>query len=346
MFDVPSNLCHRDNSCRSPNCLAAEPRLTFLPFRFAILVSVIGVPEPPSSLILTCWRPANPKSGYLSAGGVVASILVVICLLWLGVVDQVGFHPSGTIIDLANLPFALGIYSFCYSGHSVFPNIYSSMKEPSKFPWVLVAAYFHWICHPVLFVTNCDLLVMFLLQFMQHGLSFYHLHCCISMRISDVRGQDQVSVHLKHAPTIYGNKSSDLDNGEFRNPSMKKKVLLQMHNLGTTGQWHSDNIKLNCYLSFFKFFFLLQVVNPMTKYALTIMPVALSLEELLPSSHRKSYGLALIIRSVLVMSILIVALAVPFFGRNLIALDKHIIFLLFLGLLICLTEYKLRKQQI
>jgi len=36
------------------------------------------------------------------------------------------------------LPVAIGIYGFGFSGHSVFPNIYSSMKEPSRFPTVLI----------------------------------------------------------------------------------------------------------------------------------------------------------------------------------------------------------------
>lgn len=66
------------------------------------------------------------------------SILVVLCLFWDGVVDGVGFHRGGTMLDLANLPVALGMYGFCYSGHSVFPNIYSSMKNRAQFPTVLL----------------------------------------------------------------------------------------------------------------------------------------------------------------------------------------------------------------
>lgn len=74
----------------------------------------------------------------VSAGGVGASLVVVLCLFWLGVVDQVGFHPTGTALNLANLPVSLGIFGFCYAGHSVFPNIYSSMKKPSDFTAVII----------------------------------------------------------------------------------------------------------------------------------------------------------------------------------------------------------------
>ncbi|MCH92261.1 vacuolar amino acid transporter 1-like, partial [Trifolium medium] len=74
------------------------------------------------------------------AGGVIASVLVVLCLLWIGVED-VGFQRSGTTLNLATLPVAIGLYGYCYSGHAVFPNIYTSMANPNQFPAVLVACF-------------------------------------------------------------------------------------------------------------------------------------------------------------------------------------------------------------
>lgn len=53
-----------------------------------------------------------------------------------------------------------------------------------------------------------------------------------------------------------------------------------------------------------------------TTYALTISPVAMSLEELIPSSHLKSHIYAIIIRTTLVVSTLLVGLAIPFFGTS------------------------------
>ncbi|KAF5179354.1 Vacuolar amino acid transporter like [Thalictrum thalictroides] len=55
-----------------------------------------------------------------------------------GVVDQVGFHRSGTAFELSNLPIAIELYAVCYTGHSVFPNIYTSIEKPSQFPTVLI----------------------------------------------------------------------------------------------------------------------------------------------------------------------------------------------------------------
>lgn len=53
-----------------------------------------------------------------------------------------------------------------------------------------------------------------------------------------------------------------------------------------------------------------------TTYALTIMPVAMSLEELIPSSQLKSHVYAIFIRTGLVLSTLVVALSIPFFGMS------------------------------
>lgn len=80
----------------------------------------------------------NICSIWFSVGGVFTAGAVSLCLLWVGVVDQAGFHPSGPALDLAKLPVTIGLFGFCYGSHSVFPNIYSSMKEPSKFPSVLI----------------------------------------------------------------------------------------------------------------------------------------------------------------------------------------------------------------
>ncbi|CAN4109676.1 unnamed protein product [Withania somnifera] len=96
-----------------------------------------------STLVIlpTVWLRNLSLLSIISAGGVISLILVVICLIWVGVIDEVGFHPSGTAINIAKLPVTIGLYSFCYGSHSVFPNIYSSMKEPSKFPSVLLISF-------------------------------------------------------------------------------------------------------------------------------------------------------------------------------------------------------------
>ncbi|KAK9086909.1 hypothetical protein Syun_029303 [Stephania yunnanensis] len=50
------------------------------------------------------------------------------------------------------------------------------------------------------------------------------------------------------------------------------------------------------------------------KYALTMTPVAMSLEEFFPSSQRGCSYTSLSIRTILVLSTLVVGLTIPFFG--------------------------------
>ncbi|KAL0783825.1 hypothetical protein Bca101_000070 [Brassica carinata] len=100
---------------------------------FAITTTLIVLP--------TVWLRDLSLLSYLSAGGVFSSILLALCLFWAGSVGGVGFHLSGKALDLTNLPVAIEIYGFDFGSHSVFPNIYSSMKGPSKFPLVLLISF-------------------------------------------------------------------------------------------------------------------------------------------------------------------------------------------------------------
>ncbi|XP_065851976.1 amino acid transporter AVT1D-like isoform X2 [Euphorbia lathyris] len=200
---------------------------------FAIMVTTIVLP--------TVWLRDLSLLSYLSVGGVGASILVAICLLWVGVVDKVGFHQYGIPINFSGLPFAIGIYGYSYSGHAVFPNIYCSMKHPSNFATVMIISFtFCWLIYTGVAVCG-------FLMFGDAIKSQYTLNMPTELRASEI------------------------------------------------ALWTS-------------------VVSPMTKYALTITPVALSLEELVPSCRLGSYSLLFIIRTVLVISTLIVALTFPFFG--------------------------------
>lgn len=60
-----------------------------------------------------------------------------------------------------------------------------------------------------------------------------------------------------------------------------------------------------------------QVLAPLTKFGLSITPVALGIEELLPAAQLRSHTMSVLIRTCLVVSTLVVALAVPYFGKHL-----------------------------
>ncbi|KAH9301768.1 hypothetical protein KI387_013351, partial [Taxus chinensis] len=100
---------------------------------FAILTTL--------SVLPTVWLRDLSVLSYISAGGVIASLLVVICLFWVGIVDGVGIEHKGRALDMTNLPIAIGLYGYCYSGHAVYPNIYTSMKNRSQFTAVLIVSF-------------------------------------------------------------------------------------------------------------------------------------------------------------------------------------------------------------
>ncbi|XP_039042145.1 amino acid transporter AVT1D-like [Hibiscus syriacus] len=171
-------------------------------------------------------------------GGVGASILVVLCLLWVGAVDQVGFHRAGTTLNLANLPIYVGIYSFFYAGHKVIPDIYSSMKEPSLFPLVLILSFiFCWFI-------------------------------CTGAAISGF--------------LIFGDS---IESQKHANKICSLQIAV-------------------CTV----------VIITISKYALTLTPIASGLEELVPSKWSRSYGVSILIRTALTISTLVVAMTVPFFA--------------------------------
>ncbi|KAM0053774.1 putative amino acid transporter, transmembrane domain-containing protein [Helianthus debilis subsp. tardiflorus] len=62
-----------------------------------------------STLVIlpTVWLQNLSLLSYISAGGVVILAAVVVCLLWLGVVDGMEYHPSRTALNFGNLPVAV-----------------------------------------------------------------------------------------------------------------------------------------------------------------------------------------------------------------------------------------------
>lgn len=193
------------------------------------------------AVLPTCWLRDLSVLSYISVGGVIASIVVVLCLFWVGLVDNVGDYNSGSVLNLTTLPVALGLYGYCYSGHAVFPNIYTSMENPNQFPVVLLTSF-----------ALCTLLYA--------GVA--------------VLGYLMFGESTKSQFTL--NMPGDL---------VASKVAV----------WTT-------------------VVNPFTKFALTLSPVAMCLEELIPPHHLKSHMYPILIRTALVISTLLVGLSIPFFG--------------------------------
>ncbi|MED6106685.1 hypothetical protein PIB30_006629 [Stylosanthes scabra] len=200
---------------------------------FAITAALLVLP--------TVWLRNLSLLSFISAGGIFATIMVSLCLFWVGLFDTVGPRPGGKLLDLENISVSVGLYGFGFAGHAVFPNVYSSMQDPSRFPSVLY-------------------------------LSFAF---CLFMYISvGAVGYLTFGDSVESQFTL----------------NMPKELFSS--NIAT---WTT-------------------VVTPLAKYALTILPIALSIEELIPKNKLRCHTTAIVIRTCLVISSLIVALSIPYFG--------------------------------
>ncbi|XP_057440475.1 amino acid transporter AVT1D-like [Lotus japonicus] len=219
----------------------------------------------------TVWLRNLSLLSYISVGGIFASILVTFCLFWVGVIDQAGvqFKPGGKLLDLANISVSIGVFGFGFAGHAVFPNIYSSMKEPSKFP-------------SVIYISFAFCLVMYISVAAVGYLTF-----------------------------------GDSIESQFT-LNMPKELYASKIAIWTT------------------------VVTPIAKYAITLLPISLSIEELVPSPRLKCYAMSVLIRTVLVILSLVVALSVPYFG-SVLALVGSLMSMLVALIYPCACYLKLHK---
>ncbi|KAK1437732.1 hypothetical protein QVD17_03528 [Tagetes erecta] len=198
---------------------------------FILLTAVVVLP--------TSWLRNLGVLAYVSAGGVMASLILVLAVFWGGAFDGIGFNERGDLWNWNGMSTAISLFTFCYCGHAVFPTICNSMKDKSQFPKVLL------VCFILSTISYGSMAIFGYLMFGEHLTS-------------------QVTLNL---PT--------------KNISSKIAIYTTL-------------------------------INPISKYALVISPIATAIEETFPFCESKM--MSCLIRTCLVMSTVFVALVVPYFG--------------------------------
>ncbi|KAL0364005.1 UNVERIFIED_CONTAM: Amino acid transporter AVT1I [Sesamum angustifolium] len=93
---------------------------------FILLTALVMLP--------TTWLRNLSLLAYVSAGGILASIVLVATVSWIGAVEGVGFSEKGVLLRCDGLATALSLYTFIYCGHAIFPTLCTSMEDKSQFP--------------------------------------------------------------------------------------------------------------------------------------------------------------------------------------------------------------------
>ncbi|KAL6838789.1 hypothetical protein ACP4OV_031503 [Aristida adscensionis] len=225
------------------------------------------------AVLPTTWFSSLGVLAYVAAGGALASVVLIAAVMWVAVFDGVGFHQRGRLVHWAGMPSAMSLYSFCFSGHAVFPMIYVGMKNRKRFPLVL------FICFTV---STLSYGFMGVIGYLMYGEAL----------------KDQVTLNL---------------------PSGKASSKVAIY---TT------------------------LVNPLTKYALVVAPIADAVEDALgvaAAKGRRPLVLRALVRTALVAGTAVVALAVPFFA-DVVALTGALLSCTATMLLPCLCYLRVRAK--
>ncbi|GAB4841889.1 hypothetical protein Ancab_011844 [Ancistrocladus abbreviatus] len=234
----------------------------------------------------TCFLKDYQLISALSAFGVLGAILVVVSLNLVGTMEKIAFDQTSPVIKWSGLPYALGVFGFCYSGHSVLPNLYHSMADKKKFNKALI----------MIFVLSTSVyMAVALFGFLMFG-EDTDSQITLNLPKDAVASQIAlyyITVRFKHS---------------FRISTFS--VIMEI------GRYDSIAKLLIYVFSSFSITFQHQYCPSLTicKYSLLLNPLARSIEELLPQEISDSYWCIIILRTCLVISSVCVAFLVPFFG--------------------------------
>jgi len=209
------------------------------------------------AVLPTCWTSRLEILSNLSIIGIVSAMMLLVALLEVGFTSERGKVNGGSFfsIDWGNFrsttsleqfPYAIGLQTVGFAGHSCFPSIYTSLKDKNDFPVVIDRAYF---------VTTVLYLTMGLCGYL---LFTKHTQEELTMNLFDVAPGD---------------------------------LLVWLTLIAT-------------------------IVNPFTKFALTLNPVGVLAEQSLLKRVRQGFrkSLSIFLRSTIALIALLLSLSVPGFA--------------------------------
>lgn len=79
------------------------------------------------------WLRNLSSIAFLSAGGIIMAGIIFLTVASTAISGAVTSDFNIPVLHLHNIPKVSGLYAFSYAGHVVFPNLYTSMKDPYKY---------------------------------------------------------------------------------------------------------------------------------------------------------------------------------------------------------------------
>lgn len=89
----------------------------------------------------TLWLKDLSSISFLSTIGILMSLVIFLSVAFTPIFGNIKVNHDIPLLHLHSVPSISGIYIYSYAGHVVFPNLYKSMKDPSKFTKVSIMSF-------------------------------------------------------------------------------------------------------------------------------------------------------------------------------------------------------------
>lgn len=91
--------------------------------------------------IPSLWLRDLSSISFLSTAGILMSLVIFVTVACTAIFGNIRVNHGIPALDMHNISAVSGLYMFSYGGHIVFPNIYSAMKDRSKFTKVSIVSF-------------------------------------------------------------------------------------------------------------------------------------------------------------------------------------------------------------